>query len=219
MENIYKFSVPKVIKEIAYIIIKNENDYEKNEEEMLLGFIWLGILDSFTENELQQKLEALFKFFKKQTLTKELLMNLDKQLCSSNNEEIKKAYLKYPIHDAMSEYDWKETNINRYLSQLNKIKTYVDTTTPNYIYEFLLAKNALDKMIDDIKVIAELIITKNQKGVLNKIINYKEIQRATKSIEEFKSIWKHNSNVVYKNISKDEKQMYEILLGERLKNA
>lgn len=221
IEKFYKFTIPKTIDEIVPIVFKNGNEYNKNEAKILLSIIWLNIIDTFPEYDIEQAIEELFKSFSVCQSTKSMIVEIDKNLSNSKNEELKQMYLKYPIHDNIHDENWSEKNIYRYTFSLRELKVYLEKTTPNNICTFLIAKNTLDKMIDNITV-RELLafsVLKDRKGLLYRILHMKKIKETANSLKVVKERWVFYSNILYSYITEDEKYRYEVLLGERLRRA
>ncbi|WP_072587045.1 hypothetical protein [Clostridium botulinum] len=220
MKKIYKFQVPQKIIDISSIILKDiDNQFTRQETEMLISVVCLQSLDKFPQGDIEKAIEELFRVLSN-PINEDIMINLDKNFCNSENEKIKDIYLKYPIHNNIHDKEWGKEIINRYTSNLILIQNYIQKTNLNSdgIYNFIVAKDMLNKMISNNGILNELISLKNKKG-LDRILKFKKIKEASKSIDEFKSAWDYYTNIVYKHISEDEKRKYEALLGERLAKA
>lgn len=191
-----------------------KDNFEKNEAEMLISLICLQSVIDNPKCTMKEYLQEAFKIFN-QSISKELIVNLDKKFCASENKELKEIYFKYPVHDSINDKMWKNKIVDRYTDILRKIKTHFSQISEEEINNFLNAKKVLDKMILDKNEFFELIKLQNKKG-LDKIINLKKIKKATNYLENIRKIWEINSKIVYKYIDESEKNIYESLLGARL---
>lgn len=215
MNETYKFSIPNTISQVISVIMKDGELQHLNDSKMILSTFWLKICNENPDCNFEDGIKKLFEIFSEDYISDEFILKLDNSLTYSKNVEIRDSYLKYPLHDCINDELYQSRNLTRYKTILNNLKISFQTINSDSIINLLIAKNVLDMMIDN-EIIYDLLSVIKKEGLAYRLLNFRRIQSANKTLKLIKEKWDYYMEVASEYIQESEKIRYDVLLGDKL---